>query len=130
MGLTPDAALQDDLIATFLGAGTPFVLRKSDAGVHVVVGECYIHGIMSGEALQEKEADLMNIVLKIYVDGDLKSGLIEWASRCSQGLIDTVHKRPEKYLCSTYRDRKNCLMASCFQDLVRTLMSNDTTRLA
>lgn len=129
MGLIPGAALQGDLIAIFLGAGTPFVLGKSDAGVHVVAGECYIHGIMNGEALQEKEADLMDIVLQ-YVDRNFKSGLIVWASRCAQGLIGTVHKRPEKYFYSTYSDRKNCLMASCFQDLVRTLMSNVTVRLA
>ena len=82
MELIPGAALQGDLIAIFLGAGTPFVLRKSDAGVHVVVGECYIHGIMNGEALQEKEADLMDIVLQ-YEDRNSKSGLIEWASRCA-----------------------------------------------
>lgn len=128
MRLIPDAALQGDLIAIFLGAGTPFVLGKSDARVHVVVGECYIHRIMNGEALQDKEADLMDIVLQ-YVDRNLKIGLIEWASRCAQGLIGTVHKRPEKDFYSTYRDRKNCLMASCFQDLVRTLMSNVTVSL-
>lgn len=128
-GLITCAALQCDLIAIFLGAGTPFVLGESDAGVHVVVGECYIHGITKGEALQEKEADLMEIVLQ-HVDRDLKSGLIEWASRCAQGLIDTMHRRPGRYSYSIYRDRKNCLMASCFQDLVRTLISNVTIRLA
>lgn len=73
MGLIPGAALQGDLIAIFLGAGTPFVLGKSDAGVHAVVGECYIHRIMNGEALQEKEADLMNMILQ-YVDRNLKVG--------------------------------------------------------
>lgn len=82
MGPISGAALQGDLIAMFLGAGTPFVLGKSDAEVHVVVGECYIHGIMNGEALQEKEADLMGIFLQ-YVDRNLKSGLIEWVSRCA-----------------------------------------------
>ena len=82
MGLIPGATLQGDLIAIFLGAGTPFVLGKSDAGVHVFVGECYIHGIMNGEALQGKEADLINIVLQ-YVNKNWKSGLIEWASRCA-----------------------------------------------
>lgn len=78
----PGAALQDDLITMFLGPDTPFVLKKSDAGVHVVMGECYIHGIINGETLQGKEADLMDIVLQ-YGDTNWKSGLIEWASRCA-----------------------------------------------
>ena len=53
IGLVPGAALQGDLIAVFLGAHIPFVLRPTDAGAYVLIGECYIHGIVHDEALQE-----------------------------------------------------------------------------
>ena len=50
IGLAPPQAIPGDVIAIFLGAPVPHILRKKD-GYHTLVGECYVHGVMSGEAL-------------------------------------------------------------------------------
>jgi hypothetical protein len=41
-----------DKIAILSGASTPYLLRETDVG-WLLVGECYIHGAMDGEALEE-----------------------------------------------------------------------------
>ena len=47
----PTFAQQGDVVFIPLGSATPFVLRPKLHG-YIVVGECYIHGVMNGEALQ------------------------------------------------------------------------------
>ena len=41
-----------DLVCVFLGGRTPFIIRPVDQK-YKFVGECYLHGIMQGEALEE-----------------------------------------------------------------------------
>ena len=41
-----------DLVCVFLGGATPFIVRPVDQK-YKFVGECYLHGIMQGEALEE-----------------------------------------------------------------------------
>jgi hypothetical protein len=49
----PDHAQRGDLIAILHGSSVPYVLRKQEDGVSFkVVGECYAHGLMHGEALR------------------------------------------------------------------------------
>jgi hypothetical protein len=48
----PVAAQPGDIIAVFLGANLPHVLRPCDSGFRLV-SECYAHGFMDGEALVE-----------------------------------------------------------------------------
>lgn len=63
IGLCPAAAMPGDIIAVLYGCKMPFVLRpvpdrKSTAGLcsaYTLVGECYVHGLMNGEALQNAE---------------------------------------------------------------------------
>ncbi|GIZ44585.1 hypothetical protein CKM354_000777900 [Cercospora kikuchii] len=43
------------LIVVLFGARKPVLLREHN-GLHVFVGECYIHGIMDGEIVREQEA--------------------------------------------------------------------------
>jgi hypothetical protein len=45
-----------DLIFLPLGSAVPFVLRLSESGRDdfELIGECYVHGIMKGEAVGEK----------------------------------------------------------------------------
>jgi hypothetical protein len=43
-----------DIICIFLGADAPYVLRPDGEDFYKLVGECYIHGIMDGEALADK----------------------------------------------------------------------------
>ena len=49
-GLIPQNAMAGDEICLFHGGKVPFVVRKTESG-HRLIGECYIHGIMYGEAL-------------------------------------------------------------------------------
>ena len=64
LGLAPRATLQGDLIAIFMGADVPFVLRATGTEGYELLGECYIHGIMNGEALIGREAQVGDIVLQ------------------------------------------------------------------
>jgi hypothetical protein len=49
-----DVTLQaDDLVCVLFGGRVPFILRKMEEGHYRFVGECYLHGIMFGEALGE-----------------------------------------------------------------------------
>ena len=50
LGMVPRAAQEGDIICTFLGAITPFVLRPDGSGNYRLVGECYVHGLMYGES--------------------------------------------------------------------------------
>ena len=60
MGLGPRLMRPGDLVCVLLGSGVPFVLREvggggSGDGGYELVGECYCHGIMDGEAVRELE---------------------------------------------------------------------------
>ncbi|KAI4193886.1 MAG: hypothetical protein LQ346_003802 [Caloplaca aetnensis] len=49
IGLAPDTCRENDCIASLLGCDSPMVLRPTDDGCYIVVGECYVHGLMEGE---------------------------------------------------------------------------------
>ena len=51
MGLVPTRAAKGDNICVFLGGAVPFLIRKIDNGHYPLVGECYVHGLMDGKAL-------------------------------------------------------------------------------
>jgi hypothetical protein len=44
-----------DKICVLFGGNTPYLLRQ-DSGHHRMIGECYVHGIMQGEVIEEWEA--------------------------------------------------------------------------
>lgn len=48
-GLGPAITQVDDLVCVLFGADTPFVLRRVGSR-YKVVGECYVHGLMQGQA--------------------------------------------------------------------------------
>lgn len=48
----PINAIETDLICVLHGSSVPYVLRLQEDGTYVVIGECYVHGVMHGEALQ------------------------------------------------------------------------------
>lgn len=54
IGLAPMAAQVGDIIVVLYGCSVPVVLRpqKSGGSFFQLVGECYVHGIMDGEALE------------------------------------------------------------------------------
>ncbi|KAI4188652.1 MAG: hypothetical protein LQ346_005273 [Caloplaca aetnensis] len=51
-GLGPSAMQQGDVCCIIFGALVPFVIRRSDRWFKLV-GECYIHGVMRGEIVNE-----------------------------------------------------------------------------
>lgn len=55
MGIGPWSIKEGDQVVVFPGLELPLVLRLSprDAGKHVVVGPCYVYGIMDGEVITE-----------------------------------------------------------------------------
>lgn len=50
-GLGPQSLMEGDLCCVLFGAKVPFVLREVE-GSYVLVGKCYIQGIMHGEAVE------------------------------------------------------------------------------
>ncbi|SCO50303.1 related to heterokaryon incompatibility protein het-6 [Fusarium fujikuroi] len=59
MGFVPPRSMPDDLICLIYGTQTPYVLRQNFSQgsndlkrTYTLIGECYMHGMMDGEALQ------------------------------------------------------------------------------
>ncbi|KAF2686085.1 hypothetical protein K458DRAFT_416430 [Lentithecium fluviatile CBS 122367] len=51
--LVPVHAMCGDTIAIVLGMSTPLLLRPCTGGEFCVVGRCYVHGFMDGEAVDD-----------------------------------------------------------------------------
>jgi hypothetical protein len=51
IGLAPPNAKPTDIVCIFLGAPVPIILRPHSGGNYNLVGECYVYGVMDGEAL-------------------------------------------------------------------------------
>ena len=51
VGLGPSVMREQDLVCILFGCMVPFILRKQGSRYRFV-GECYVHGIMKGEAIQ------------------------------------------------------------------------------
>ncbi|KAI0197267.1 hypothetical protein EV127DRAFT_329817 [Xylaria flabelliformis] len=62
VGLVPEATVAGDQICLFHGGNVPFVVRKKGPA-YTVVGECYIHGIMNGQALQRPGLENQRFIL-------------------------------------------------------------------
>lgn len=48
-------AEEKDSICIFLGGRVPFVIRPKADGQYQFIGECYVHGLMDGEAMNDLE---------------------------------------------------------------------------
>jgi hypothetical protein len=59
----PRGAKEDDLICVLYGGEVPYVLRPQQPGFYTVVGECYVNGIMHGEALSTKNLQVTHFKL-------------------------------------------------------------------
>lgn len=51
VGLVPPDAIFGDMICLLWGCSVPVILREKPDGQCVLIGECYVHGIMNGEFL-------------------------------------------------------------------------------
>ena len=54
IGAVPMSSKVGDVVVVLPGAKVPFILRKPNDGGYQLVGECYVHGIMQGEAFSYK----------------------------------------------------------------------------
>jgi Heterokaryon incompatibility protein (HET) len=61
-GLVPTATQRGDKIVILQGFGAPFVMRRTSAGKFVLVGDCYVHGIMQGEAFNARKPPVMRMI--------------------------------------------------------------------
>jgi hypothetical protein len=63
--MVPTTSLPGDVVCAFMGAMTPFVIRRKPDGCYQLIEECYIHSMMSGEILElpNFEERLEDIVL-------------------------------------------------------------------
>jgi hypothetical protein len=60
-GLGPALMKEGDLCVVLLGADVPFVIRPLETeGHYLLIGECYLYGVMDGEAIKEWEAGKSN----------------------------------------------------------------------
>jgi Heterokaryon incompatibility protein (HET) len=51
IGLAPLASKRGDRVCVLFGCSTPVILRPLAEGGYQFIGECYVHGIMEGEAM-------------------------------------------------------------------------------
>ncbi|CAH0051115.1 unnamed protein product [Clonostachys solani] len=51
-GRIPPTSRAGDLVCVFVGAETPFIIRPTGRETYTMIGECYIDGIMDGEAIE------------------------------------------------------------------------------
>ncbi len=65
VGLGPAHARENDMICIFHGGSVPFLVRQNDTiSEYDLVGECFIHGLMSGEALAKDNLELRRFALR------------------------------------------------------------------
>jgi hypothetical protein len=58
-GLVPERAEEGDCIFVLFGCDVPVILRKCNDS-YVFIGECYVQGLMNGEAIKAEEAGEVN----------------------------------------------------------------------
>ncbi|PVH88832.1 HET-domain-containing protein [Cadophora sp. DSE1049] len=60
MGLGPKGILPGDTVCILFGGDTPYVLRETES-CWKFVGECYVHGLMKGEAVRDLKGEEFEI---------------------------------------------------------------------
>ncbi|KAI1130962.1 heterokaryon incompatibility protein-domain-containing protein [Nemania abortiva] len=74
IGLGPKSTKPGDQVCTLFGRDTPLILRPFMQGAETkyqVIGECYTHGLMTGEALL---GDLPENVEQVFLHNEISSG--------------------------------------------------------
>lgn len=63
LGMVPERTEMDDEIYLICGCSVPVVMRKDDDGIHKIIGECYVDGVMEGElaGLPKPDLDIIRI---------------------------------------------------------------------
>jgi hypothetical protein len=55
LDFAPRGTRVGDEIWIFVGAATPFIIRRIDGGAYKFIGNGYVHGIMKGELMEDLE---------------------------------------------------------------------------
>ncbi|OAK99620.1 hypothetical protein IQ06DRAFT_294906 [Phaeosphaeriaceae sp. SRC1lsM3a] len=59
LGMAPEKAVKGDLIVVLLGCSVPVVMRRDNhEEKYLLIGECFLEGFMSGQALEDDRFDL------------------------------------------------------------------------
>jgi hypothetical protein len=66
-GIGPGILKEEDSVVILLGADVPFIIREKEKfGGYALIGECYVHGLMTGDAIRawgSSDGDLKDITL-------------------------------------------------------------------
>lgn len=57
LALVNDDVCRGDLVGILYGGGMPLILRRGEPNMHSFHGECYVHGLMFGKAVEDLETD-------------------------------------------------------------------------
>ena len=60
MGIVPAATMLGDFVCILFGGQVLYVLRSTGQDLYKFVGECYIHGLMDGEAFEQGDAQALD----------------------------------------------------------------------
>ena len=63
MGIGPPGMQPGDSVCVFLGGNVPWIVRQEDHE-YMLVGECYVHGIMNGEYMETDHLPVQDIIVK------------------------------------------------------------------
>jgi hypothetical protein len=63
LGQVPATGAEGDEVWVIPGARVPFVVRLTPGGRHVLIGECYLGGIMDGEAVRD-DTEFVDLALE------------------------------------------------------------------
>jgi hypothetical protein len=62
LGLVSRGAMVDDEVWLLKGGNLPFLLRKAGGEKYELIGECYVHGVMSGEKFEGERCREVTII--------------------------------------------------------------------
>ena len=62
--LGPRSCEAGDLVCILRGCSVPVLLRRNgDLGTYTFIGECYVHGMMDGEAKEQEDLPVKEYIL-------------------------------------------------------------------
>lgn len=61
--LGSDILEKGDVVVVLFGGRIPFILREREEGGWILIGECYVHGVMNGEALKGDDVEEEDFVI-------------------------------------------------------------------
>jgi len=64
MLLGPRDVVPGDVVCVLHGGDVPFVLRPRGGNRYSLVGECYVHGLMDGEAMKDHKLEVQEFVIE------------------------------------------------------------------